>query len=90
MIRTDRWTLIKNIDTGVWDKPATELFDMKNDPKQAKNLYEVETDVAGELELRLARWLEAQLGGRPDPLRVCAERGIAGTRMREAQQKSTR
>jgi arylsulfatase len=90
MIRTNRWTLIKNIDTGVWDKPATELFDMKNDPKQAKNLYEVETDVAGELELRLARWLEAQLGERPDPLRVCAERGIAGTRMREAQQRSTR
>jgi len=90
MIRTDRWALIKNVDTGVWDKPATELFDMKNDPKQTKNLCESESDAAAQLELRMARWLEGQLGARPDPLCVCAERGFAGSRMREAQQKGNR
>ncbi len=90
MIRTHRWALIKNIDTGVWEKPATELFDMKEDPKQTRNVYDTEPEAAAELEVRLARWLEGQLGARPDPLRVSVERGIAGTRMREAQQRGNR
>jgi len=82
MIRTRRWKLIKTIDPGVWDLPEVELFNVEEDPKETRNLHGVEKGTAAEMELQMTSWLDKELGIRPDPLRVCAERGIAWRRLR--------
>jgi len=76
-IRTaEGWKLIKTIDPTFWETPETELFNLKRDPGETRNLADEETDIRDELELRMARWVEARLKKRPDPLRLIASIGL--------------
>lgn len=77
MMRSGKWKLIRTIDPGFWvNAPATELYDLEADPKEDRNLAQEKSDLVDQLELRLNRWLEQQLGNRPDPLRVIANKGL--------------
>lgn len=79
VISDGRWKLIKAIDNGFWPAPALELYDLENDPGELNNLAESELRKAMELELRLRRWEDAQLGGGLDPLRKIASMGLPST-----------
>lgn len=71
--------LIKTVDNGNYeDAPFTELFDLTDDPEESKNLAETRTDETKDLEHTLDRWVEGQLGNRPDPLRLRAGMGVVG------------
>jgi len=77
MMRTKKWKLIRTIDAGFWtNRPATELYDLENDPREEQNLAQERPEMVDQMELRLNRWLEEQLGNRPDPLRVIANKGL--------------
>jgi len=75
-ISDGRWKFIKTIDNGCWPAPPRELYDLENDLAEVNNLAEKERDIAREMELRLARWEESQLGTRIDPLRKIASIGL--------------
>ena len=75
-ISDGRWKFIKTIDNGCWPAPPRELYDLENDLAEVNNLVEKERDIAREMELRLARWEESQLGTRIDPLRKIAGIGL--------------
>ena len=57
MIRTDRWKLVRHCFTPL----RNELYDLKNDPKELKNLYRKAKTIPirRELEDRLTAWQEA-------------------------------
>jgi len=44
-IRTERWKLIKTLDPAFWETPETELYDMKSDPDETRNLADEMPDV---------------------------------------------
>jgi len=68
--------LIKTLDKGQWkDAPDIELYDLKKDPSETRNLAEEDKETANELELRMERWLWKSLGGRLDPLAIRAGLG---------------
>lgn len=75
-MRRGNWKLIKTIEQGLYSTPPKELFNLKEDPDEKKNLYEVEIGIRDELELELCRWLEGRIGSRTDPLRAQAEKGL--------------
>jgi len=74
-IRTEKWKLVKTIDQGLYFTPSKELFNLESDPAEETNLYE-EEDVRDELELRLTRWFEKELGNKPNPIRVQSAQGL--------------
>jgi len=76
IITKDGWKLIKTIDQGFWNTPSTELFNLKNDPEEKHNLADEEKDLADQLELKMNRWLEENLNGKPDPLRLISSAGL--------------
>ncbi len=55
-IRTKEWKLIY---TNGLNGDKYELYDLKNDPKEEKNVVEKYPDVAKELKEKLFRWIEA-------------------------------
>jgi len=75
-ISDGRWKFIKAIDNGCWPAPPRELYDLENDPRETSNLVEKQPDIAADLELRLTRWEEQQLGTHLDPLRKIASIGL--------------
>ncbi|MBC7327218.1 sulfatase [bacterium] len=75
-IRKGDWKLIKTIDQGLYVTPSKELFNLKKDPLEERNLYGIEKDRGDELELELCRWMDGMLGNRPDLIRVQAEKGL--------------
>ena len=76
IITSDGWKLIKTIDPGFWECPSTELYNLEKDPGETKNLAVEEEDITKDLEVKMARWLEKELGNRPDPLRLIATAGL--------------
>ncbi len=76
MIRAKEHKLIKYIDRAFWPGAMTELFNLKEDPKELKNLADEKKEIRDALELKLKRWEEKELGLRADPLRVIAEKGL--------------
>ncbi len=76
IITKDGWKLIKTIDQGFWKTPSIELFNLKNDSEEKNNLAEEETDRVDRLDLQMNRWLEENLKGRPDPLRLISSAGL--------------
>ncbi len=75
-IRKGEWKLIKTIDQGLYSTPSKELFNLKSDPEEKENLYEIERERGEDMELELCMWLEEKLENKPDPLRVQAEKGL--------------
>ncbi len=79
LITDDGWKLIKSIDNGPYKgAPTTELYNLNADPDEVNNLADVETERLNRLELRMLRWLEKNLGNRPDPLALRAHMGMVG------------
>ncbi|MCD6508945.1 MAG: sulfatase [Thermoprotei archaeon] len=76
VITKDGWKLIKTIDPGFWECPPLELYNLVKDPSETKNLVYEEEDIVDELELKMVRWLEKELGNRPDPLRLISAAGL--------------
>ncbi len=76
LITRDGWKLIKTIDPGFWECPPIELYDLNKDPNETKNLAWKETEIVRDLELKMAKWREAELGNKPDPLRLIAAKGL--------------
>ena len=75
-IRTKEWKLIKTTHKAFWDTPPRELFKVDEDPGETRNLAESYPEVVDMLELRLARFLERELGGMVDPLDLAVSRGL--------------
>jgi arylsulfatase len=75
-ISDGRWKLIKALDNGLWPAPALEFYDLEEDPGEQHDVAPQRPELAGDWELRLARWEDAQLAGRADPLRKTVEIGL--------------
>ena len=72
-MRTKQWTLMKTYEWGMLrPRRNTELFDRQADPGEENDLSQEHPEVVAELELEYFRWVEEQLRGRPDPLRIAA------------------
>ena len=69
-VRTPEWKLMKLVDPGQYHVDYDELFHVSEDPNETKNVINDYPKIATELELQLLHWKEAQLGHRPDPVRV--------------------
>ncbi len=76
MVRNERYKLIKYIDRNFWPGSMTELFDIKEDPKELKNLAEERKEIRDNLELKIKRWEDKKLDKNPDPLRLIAKRDL--------------
>jgi multidrug efflux pump subunit AcrA (membrane-fusion protein) len=73
-IRTGDWKFIHCTDPGVFPRSENELYDLRNDPDEQKNVALEYPDIASELNGKLNTWLADQLVGRPDPmLRVVSD-----------------
>ncbi len=83
-IRTQRWKLIKTLDKAFWETPEVELYDMKDDPNETKNLASEMPEVVDRLELRMERWRRNRLGKRIDPLELIVNVGLPSRRWVEA------
>lgn len=69
-IRTRTHKLKLNLDPGD-SAPGRELYDLEADPLEQFNIVDVERDLAGELEARMAAWVRERLaaaGRTEDPL----------------------
>jgi arylsulfatase len=75
-LRTDEWKLILNVDKGLHSRDHHELYNLRDDPRETHNLWDERPEVRDRLQLQFVRWQEAQLGHRPDPLRVVCEKGL--------------
>ncbi|WP_130860617.1 sulfatase-like hydrolase/transferase [Gracilibacillus phocaeensis] len=67
-IRTDQFKFIKTWDSGLFDRPPRELYDIKIDPYETHNLAEEQPDTAEQFEKELHVWIEETLTGQEDPL----------------------
>jgi len=76
IVTSDGWKLIKTIDPGFWECPPLELYNLTDDPKETRNLASEEEEIVKDLEVKMTRWLEKELGNRPDPLRLIASIGL--------------
>jgi hypothetical protein len=67
-IRTDRYKFIRTYDSGPFNRPLRELYDLQNDPEETDNLADTLPELANELELRIEHWVTEKLAGRTDPM----------------------
>ena len=73
---TKRWKYTKCIDYGFWPCPKEELYDIRADPAETRDLSKDKPRVLDSMALALRRWEEETLGKRVDPLQLVAERGL--------------
>ena len=63
-IRTKEWKLIytntptRNVSSGGLDDGKYELYNLSNDPKEERNIFENHPEVAKELKKKLFQWIE--------------------------------
>ncbi|MFW9835493.1 MAG: sulfatase [Candidatus Thorarchaeota archaeon] len=76
VIRTKEWKLIKTTHKAFWDTPPRELYKIDEDPDETVDLAETHPEIVDMLELRLSRFLEAELEGKVDPLDLAVSRGL--------------
>src|SRR3990167_1963220 len=63
-VRTKEWKLIytntptRNVSSGALDDGKYELYNLSNDPKEERNIFENHPDVARELKKKLFQWVE--------------------------------
>jgi len=69
-IRTPYWKLIQSLEPDVYGNPRFELYNLKLDPKETKNLIQRAPKVAKRLHANMARWIRLKLTKykRKDPL----------------------
>ncbi len=69
-IRTMDFKLIRTYDSGPFVRPTRELYDLRSDPGEIRNLAECMPEVADEMESALTHWVRETLGDRDDPMFV--------------------
>jgi arylsulfatase A-like enzyme len=90
-IRTGRWKYIRCYDAGVYGRWEPELYNLEADPTERQNLAHDLTGVAADLDDSLSEWLEAQLGGAPDPMEAVLDGELPGARrLRDAIREEAR
>ena len=63
-VRTKEWKLIytntptRNVSSGALDDGKYELYNLSNDPKEERNIFENHPEVAIELKKKLFQWIE--------------------------------
>ena len=63
-VRTKEWKLIytttsaRNVSSGGLDNGKYELYNLSNDPKEERNIFENHPEVAKELKKKLFQWIE--------------------------------
>ena len=72
---------MRTVDKGVFDLPDRELYDLRDDPAEVKNLVDDRPELARDLEYTMDRWIDSRLGNRPNPLRLEAAAGMDGVDM---------
>lgn len=80
-IRTDEWKFIQSFEVDPHNRPMQELFDLKADPTEQKNIAEEKPEVVAELKARLDAWVAKRLeetGRTEDPVAV---QGRCGTQI---------
>jgi arylsulfatase len=75
-IRTEDWKFIRSTDPGVYPRVEDELYDLRNDPEEQKNVALEYPDIAADMGERLSTWVGVQLDGRPDPMNQVVADGL--------------
>ncbi|HID56421.1 TPA: DUF229 domain-containing protein, partial [Candidatus Poribacteria bacterium] len=76
--RTKRWTLMRTYAPGMLTEAKEwELFDRLNDPGESEDVSAQYKSVFEELRAEYLRWLDAEVGCGPDPLRIEAAKSSA-------------
>ena len=75
-IRTEDWKFIHCTDPGVYPRSEDELYDLRNDPEEQKNVALEYPDIAVGLGDRLHTWVGEQLAGRTDPMNQVIADGL--------------
>ncbi|MCX7013112.1 MAG: sulfatase [Candidatus Sumerlaeota bacterium] len=79
LLDDDGWALMHCIEPGFWDHvPRWELNNINDDPNQERNLIGQHPDRVRDMQHRLFLWIDKQLGGEPDPLRLAVRQGCFG------------
>jgi arylsulfatase A-like enzyme len=69
-IRTEQYKYIRYYDSGPFERPIRELYDLQNDPGETSNLAEREPALAEHFQQELDDWVSGKLKGRSDPMDV--------------------
>lgn len=77
-VRTRDFKYIRCWDPGIFSRAEAELYDLRSDPGEQRNLIHEVPGVAAELEDLLMSWVERGLAGRPDPLLEVIDYGRPG------------
>jgi arylsulfatase A-like enzyme len=69
-IRSDGWKLIQAMEPDFHGLPRHQLFDLRADPREQRNLAEERPEVVSDLAARLEGWVARRMAetGHPDPL----------------------
>ena len=82
-IRTEDWKYIHCYDPGIYPRSEDELYDLRTDPDEQRNIALERPDVAAEFRSELNAWLRSNLDGRADPMLEVIRHGLpAVTRLR--------
>ncbi len=73
---TRDYKFIRTVDSGPFNRPARELYDLRMDAEETENIADCDNALADEFESRLDAWVDGTLGGRPDPMKVQVEAGL--------------
>lgn len=68
--RTPEWKLIQALEPDFHFKPELELYNLKDDPEETRNLARKERKVVAELQEKMNRWIakREKQTGRPNPM----------------------
>jgi arylsulfatase A-like enzyme len=68
--RTPEWKLIRALEEDIYGGPMTELYDLRADPGERRNLAERRPEIVRELGEEMERWVSGRLAatGLPDPI----------------------
>jgi arylsulfatase A-like enzyme len=69
-IRTESFKYIRTLDSGVFNRPSRELYDLRTDPEETINLVKNYPELAENFDKDLDSWVQLMLQGREDPMIV--------------------
>ena len=78
IVTRDGWKLIKRIGGDLYGRPRIQLYNVLKDPGEVEERSGSNPDLVRELEYRLDRWVEENLGEKPDPMRIQLQAGLPG------------
>jgi arylsulfatase A-like enzyme len=75
-IRTDRWKFIRCYDSGVYDRPECELYDLDADEFEQTNIASDRPDLIADFQAKLDRWLTDRRPLGEDPIDEVVSAGL--------------